>query len=341
MQLITNPHANPQVENLLTSHEVHFTLEEIRVDEIRNVRNFQVREVADPIGAYEGEFSKQIVDEYLESLKRGDKFPAIVVRQTDYGYDMVDGRHRFYANKSNGAETIWAYVVPGHLSDQACRAFACLFNDIHGYANSSDVERKKVSIENAVSECLRAQLISNRDPLKLVPEFAKLYGVSDATLRTKVRAKLAKQRILSAGESSETIPDSTASHMHPLVEQASNETILKLKQTIEKAREHGISTDRINITIREANQRNKTTDQVIKELQVQSDLDEHNRKLRSGEADVLRRTECLIANLESAKQSLNKQVSSYRLSPEKIKQIRLCLEEIKTLAAAWTKRLCE
>lgn len=341
MQALTNRHANPQVESILANYEVSFDLVEIRIDEIKNARTFQVREITDPVGAYEGEFSKRIVDEYSESLKRGDKFPAIVVRQTDHGYDLVDGRHRFYSNKNIGAETIWAYVLPGHVDDQTCRAFACHLNDIHGYANSSDVDRKKVSVENAVNACLQAQLISNRNPLKVVSEIANLYGVADATLRTKLKARLAKEKIANAGETFDTIPDSIASQMHPLVEQASHEAVRKLKQTIEKAREHGISTDRINVTIREANQRNQTTEQVIKELQTQSDLDEHNRKLRSGEAEVLRRTDLLIANLESAKNSLKKQISSYRLTPEKIKQICLCLDEIRTLAETWTKRLCE
>ena len=89
MEELTNPHANQQVENMLKSFEISFRLSEIQLGEIKNIKRFQVREVLDAVGAHEAMFSKKMVDEYTESLSRGHKFPAIVFRQTDHGYDIV------------------------------------------------------------------------------------------------------------------------------------------------------------------------------------------------------------------------------------------------------------
>jgi hypothetical protein len=338
MQAIFNPHANQQVENVLKSFEIEFQLSDIQLSEIKNIKRFQVREVLDPVGAYEGEFSKKIVDEYTESLSRGDKFPAIVVRKTDHGYDIIEGRHRYLAHKNSSAVVIWAYVLPGHTSDQTCRTLACVLNDIHGHANSEG-DRKKVSLENAVKACLQILETSKRDQGKIIAEIANEFRVNDTTLRGRVKAKQAKAKMLEVGENPALISETIAGQMHSIFEQATGEQVKKLTQTVVKARDNGLSGDRIHLAIREANQRNKTPDQLIKELQVEADLDDQNRKLRAGEAEVLRRSDLLIANLEAAKSSLKKDVTSYVLSREKAQQVLLCLNDIKNLASDWCKKL--
>jgi len=338
MEALTNPHANQQVENMLKSFEISFRLSEIQLGEIKNIKRFQVREVLDAVGAHEGMFSKKMVDEYTESLSRGDKFPAIVVRQTDHGYDIVEGRHRYLAYKNFSASVIWAYVLPGHISDQTCKTLACVLNDIHGYANSEG-DKKKVSLENAVLACLQILETSKRDTRTIIAEISKEFRVNDSTLRHRIKAKQAKAKMIEVGENPALISDTVAGHMLGFFDQSNPTQIKKLTQTVVNSRENGLSSDRIHLAIRDAKDKNKTTDQLTKDLQVEGNLDEQNRKLRAGEAEVVRRSDLLIANIEAARSSLKKDVSSYVLSHERSQQVLLCLNDIRNLAINWCKRL--
>jgi hypothetical protein len=338
MQALINPHANQQTENVLESFQIGFKFSEIQLSEIKNIKRFQVREVLDAVGAHEGIFSKKIVDEYTESLKRGDKFPAIVVRQNDHGYDIVEGRHRYRANKNINSNVIWAYVLPGHISDQICRTLACVLNDIHGHANSEG-DRKKVSLENATQACLKEFETSKRDQKVIIAEIAKSFGVNDSTLKVRIKAKQAKAKILEVGENPNLISDTIAGQMKEFLFESSPEEAKKLTQAVVHSRDNGLSSDRIHLTIREARDRGRTPDQLTKELQVEGNLDEQNRKLRVGEAEIIRRSDSLIANIEAAKSCLKKDVSSFVLSYEKQQQLLLCLKEVKNLASDWCGKL--
>lgn len=338
METLTNPHANQQVENIIIGCDLEFSLKQIDINEIKKLKHFQVREVIDPVGVFEGEFSKIISDEYIESVKRGDAFPAIVVRQNDNGYDMVDGRHRFYAYKTNGINLIWAYVLPGYASNESCRNLACILNDIHGHANSAG-DKKKVSLENATNAYFQSLEISSRDPSKLFAEIAKDYRVNEATLRSRVKSRQAKDVIFQAGGNPNAITDTIARDIHSIITELPNETIKKIVETIDEAKKNGVLGERISAEIMEAKSRNKTAEQLIKKFQQIGDLDDNNRKMRAGDAAVSRMTDMLIANLEAAKQSLKRDISSYRLDHEKIKQVLCCLKEIKSNSAVWELRI--
>lgn len=338
MEALINPHANQQVENILKSFEISFHLSDIQLGEIKNIKRFQVREVLDAVGAHEGMFSKKMVDEYTESLNRGDKFPAIVVRQTDHGYDIVEGRHRYLAYKNCSFNVIWAYVLPGHISDQTCRTLACVLNDIHGHANSEG-DRKKVSLENAILACLQILETSKRDQKIIIAEISKEFRVNDTTLRGRIKAKQAKAKMAEVGENPNLISDTIAGQLKEFLFESTPEEARKLTQAVVHSRDNGLSSDRIHLTIREAKDRGKTTDQLTKELQVEGNLDKENKKLRAGEAEIIKRSDLLIANIEAAKACLKKDVSSYVLSYEMSQQLLLCLKDLKNLASVWCERL--
>ncbi len=338
MQALTNPHANQQVENVLESFQICFELREILLSEIKNIKRFQVREVLDANAAHEGAFSKKMVEEYTDSLKRGDKFPAIIARKTDHGFDIVEGRHRYRANQIINSNTIWAYVLPGHISDQTCKTLASLLNDIHGYANSEG-DKKKVSLGLATNDVMQLLLTSKRDLKSIIAEVAKDYGVNETTLRGRVKGKQAKEKMVEVGENPDLISDTTASHLNDVFDESNPEQQKKLTQTVVQARDNGLSSDRIHLAIRDVKEKGKTPDQLIKDLQSEANLDAQNRKLRAGQAEIIRRSESLIANIEAVKVSLKKDISSYYLNNEMTQQLLICLKELKTNASSWCDRL--
>src|SRR5579872_887678 len=82
----------------------------------------------------------EIVAEYAEAMKRGDKFPPVIV----FGNILADGFHRVAAAKQAGLKDIAADVRKGTKTDAL--KFALKANVDHGARLTNADKRHKVEI---------------------------------------------------------------------------------------------------------------------------------------------------------------------------------------------------
>ena len=86
------------------------------------------------------ELNQEVVLEYSESMKEGDKFPPMVVFHDGSDYWLADGFHRFFARKSNGELEAEFDVHDGTQRD--AQLYACGANGKRGLKLSSSDIRK-------------------------------------------------------------------------------------------------------------------------------------------------------------------------------------------------------
>lgn len=67
--------------------------------------------------------NKDVVKEYSEHMKDGDKFPPIIVFHDGSEYWLADGFHRYFATKANGLVSIEADVKDGTQRDAILYSF--------------------------------------------------------------------------------------------------------------------------------------------------------------------------------------------------------------------------
>ena len=116
----------------------------------RNVRNIMIKlsdiKALDEIQSRE-KINHKIIKEYAAAIKRGNKFPAILVFEEANNkgtYILSDGFHRYYAHKENNLDEILARVEVG---DQNDALFCSLFsNKNHGLRRNIRDKRKSVEI---------------------------------------------------------------------------------------------------------------------------------------------------------------------------------------------------
>src|SRR5258708_38914454 len=95
------PAASALTESKLGDRHVRFVFEpNLDINQIRDVEGNQVR-------LSEHRAPKATVDRYVEQMKAGAIFPAIVVNDR---YEIVDGNSRWMASQRNKRETIAAYI---------------------------------------------------------------------------------------------------------------------------------------------------------------------------------------------------------------------------------------
>lgn len=74
------------------------------------------------------------VEEYREALRRGDRFPALIVARTGKSKAVnIDGNHRMVAALDEGVERFGAYVVRSRPGSMPFRALAAMANARHGH----------------------------------------------------------------------------------------------------------------------------------------------------------------------------------------------------------------
>lgn len=83
--------------------------------------------------------NQDVVKEYSEHMKDGDKFPPIIVFHDGSEYWLADGFHRYFASKSNGALEIECDVRDGTLDDAILYAFSA--NGRRGLSMSAEDNR--------------------------------------------------------------------------------------------------------------------------------------------------------------------------------------------------------
>jgi hypothetical protein len=83
-----------------------------------------------------------IIDEYTESMKRGDSFPAVVVFKVGEDYFLVDGYHRYLAVQGAKFDKILADVRIGTMRDAVL--FSAGVNATHGIRRTNEDKRRAV-----------------------------------------------------------------------------------------------------------------------------------------------------------------------------------------------------
>jgi uncharacterized ParB-like nuclease family protein len=94
---------------------------------------------------------EETVQEYVEAMAAGAKFPPVIVFHDGTNYWLADGFHRLEAWKRNGVENVKAEVKEGTRIDALKFAFSA--NNSHGLRMSNEDKRKVVLIvyENRVA----------------------------------------------------------------------------------------------------------------------------------------------------------------------------------------------
>jgi len=123
------------------------------------------------------ETNEDTVEEYTESLERGDTFPPIVVFLVGVVYVLVDGFHRYAAYLRLKRDTIPCEIIEGTIED--AHEYACSANTKHGLARTPEDKRK------AAEEFFK---IPGRDELSN-SAIAKKLGVSTPFVK-KIRDEL-------------------------------------------------------------------------------------------------------------------------------------------------------
>ena len=132
-----------------------------------NIKNIPVSDVVFREDLYpRSEHDASIVQKYVDSL---DQLPPIEVNQQNI---IIDGKHRWLAHRSAGAETIQATITETSTEQQLFR-LAVIRNAKHGYQLSSKDKK---------SAALNIYLASiNRGP-DLKKQLAELFSVSSKTI---------------------------------------------------------------------------------------------------------------------------------------------------------------
>jgi len=125
--------------------------------------------------------NQDVVKEYSEHMKDGDKFPPIIVFHDGSEYWLADGFHRYFASKSNGALEIECDVRDGTLDDAILYAFSA--NGRRGLSMSAEDNR------NIIIRMLKHPVWSKWSNA----EIAKHVGVSKMTVG-RVKASLEKDK---------------------------------------------------------------------------------------------------------------------------------------------------
>lgn len=134
---------------------------------------------------------------YKEMAAAGDPLPPVVVRQTPYGVEVVDGNHRHHAAKAAGVSTMSAVDITGAQQKPMKKAMTAGGTDaapstLTGGAalQKEDVRRKIVSVIKAYDE---KSGVSLREFMKNeLPDVSDEYIDHFADLADELRAKLKK-----------------------------------------------------------------------------------------------------------------------------------------------------
>ncbi len=98
--------------------------------------------IVDPDVQQRKQLNFAVAGEYSIEMKRGEKFPAVVVFSDGTNKWLADGFHRVEAAKINNATMIWADVRPGNKRDAIL--YAAGSNAEHGLQRSNFDKRRAV-----------------------------------------------------------------------------------------------------------------------------------------------------------------------------------------------------
>lgn len=228
--------------------------------------------------------NQEVVKDYAEKMRDGEKFPAIVVFHDGSDYWLADGFHRYFATKSNGTVSIECEVKNGTLDDATLFAFSA--NGKRGLSMSAEDNR------NVIYAMLRHPEWSkwtNAAIAKHVGVSKMTVGRVKATLDIKEDDSVKKFKDKHGNESTidtnklktkkdapTTKPDVSTGELNPFVEY--EEKIKELSDTIiEQDRENQILRDQIALGQWDASD--------IEKIDIQDTITELREQIRILEID--------------------------------------------------------
>lgn len=227
--------------------------------------------------------NQEVVKDYAEKMRDGEKFPEIIVFFDGSDYWLADGFHRYFATKSNGTVSIECDVKNGTLDDATLFAFSA--NGKRGLSMSAEDNRnviyamlrhpewskwtnaaiaKHVGVSKMTVGRVKATLdIKEEDTVK---KYTDKHG-NESTIETKnLKAKDVKT----------TKPDMSTGEINPFVEY--EEKIKELTDTIiEQDRENQILRDQIALGQWDASD--------IEKIDIQDTITELREQIRILEID--------------------------------------------------------
>ena len=99
--------------------------------------------VADPDLQPRSGMNLEAIEDYASDMRRGDKFPAVVVFHDGKKYWLADGFHRYRAARATKAKTILCEVRKGSKREALLYSVSC--NAAHGQRRSRDDKWQAVS----------------------------------------------------------------------------------------------------------------------------------------------------------------------------------------------------
>lgn len=123
------------------------------------------------------QLNQDVVKEYAEHMRDGEKFPPITVFHDGSEYWLADGFHRYFATKANAQTSIEAEVKTGTLDDAILYAFSA--NGRRGLKMSAEDNRKIIMTMLNHAEWSKWSMA----------EIAKHVGVSKMTV-SRVKASM-------------------------------------------------------------------------------------------------------------------------------------------------------
>ena len=85
--------------------------------------------------------NQDVVNEYAEHLKDGDKFPPMVVYHDGADYWLADGFHRYFAYKLNKETMVEVETIAGTVEDAQEYSFSANQGSKRGLSNSPEDNR--------------------------------------------------------------------------------------------------------------------------------------------------------------------------------------------------------
>jgi len=261
--------------------------------------------------------NQDVVNEYAEHLKDGDKFPPMVVYHDGADHWLADGFHRYFAYKLNKETMAEVEVIAGTIEDAQEYSFSANQGSKRGLSNSAEDNR------NIITRMLQSLRWSTWSDVAI----AKHVGVSRITVgRVKQSLELKKEgsvkyvrdgkelemktgNLKRAERPAGTKPDSSTINEDKLAIDNLSDQISGLSDTInELSTENTLLKDKISIGQWDASEMEKLdVEDTLKELREQVRILEiENKSLREGRDMYQNRNSELMATVKSLQAKLKK-----------------------------------
>jgi len=310
-------------ENLLDELLIPFKLEFIDADKVKETTDFQIRKIENPIPGF-NQLSQGIYGVLKEDYKSECIFPAIILRETNKGYQIIDGRHRFHVWSEGAEKKIPAYVILKATTNDDCNAIASRSNDSHGTNNESDAstkERKNASYDEAIKTIIQNEPYC-RDLNEDIAETAKTYKLVKQTLKSRYHNKKVRALAISFGiTNTEAITQGNSDALYDMVFLSSPDEAKKLIETTMAAMEK-TTPAKVNELLKKGLNSRKSVKDIAESIQIDAGMDNNNRALATGLTLMNRRVDQLINSVADADGQLkSNKPAALVMGPEKKSQL--------------------